>query len=470
MKKRMWLLCAVALLLLIALCAMIIEKGKEMPQSTSYESEHYSTNSVQFLTDKTYVKNGERVMEQTLFTEMEAMIAEAEDVLVIDMFLFNDDYNRAKGTYPHAAKRLTEALLEKREQMPQLPITIITDNVNELYGATNSTFFNALQQANIAVVRTNMEPMRDSNLLYSSVQRAYFSWWPVSQNGFLPNAFNPDGGKGSIGAYLNMLHFKANHRKVVLNDKRALITSANLAHDGSSYHSNIGFIVEGAILNDIYKTEMAVAKMSGYEMPAHTFEASEDGPYTVQLVTEGAIKKSILEAINTTTAKAHIQLGIFYISDRDVVQALKEAAKRGVTVQVIMDPNKDAFGLEKNGIPNRQVAAELVKTGVEVRWYDTQGEQYHSKLLLVTQGDTVTAIGGSANFTRRNIEDYNLETNVRIEMDATMPLAQSLLAYFLTLWTNEQGNYTTDYEQYEDNTLWKKIVYRIQEWTGLSTF
>lgn len=74
----------------------------------------------------------------------------------------------------------------------------------------------------------------------------------TSQNGFLPNAFNPDGAKASFGSYFDMLNFKANHRKVVLNEQQALVTSANITHDGSSYHSNIGFVVTGAILEDLY--------------------------------------------------------------------------------------------------------------------------------------------------------------------------------------------------------------------------
>jgi hypothetical protein len=33
---------------------------------------------------------------------------------------------------------------------------------------------------------------------------------------------------------------------------------------------------------------------------------------------------------------------------------------------MILDPNKDAFGLEKSGIPNRPVAAELVELNRQV--------------------------------------------------------------------------------------------------------
>src|SRR5699024_12297064 len=48
----------------------------------------------------------------------------------------------------------------------------------------------------------------------------------------------------------------------------------------------------------------------------------------------------------------------------------------------IFDPDEDAFGRKKNGVPNRSVADELVGAGVDVRWCDTHGEQCHAKFLL----------------------------------------------------------------------------------------
>ena len=138
---------------------------------------------------------------------------------------------------------------------------------------------------------------------------------------------------------------------------------------------------------------------------------------------------------------------------------------------MILDPNKDAFGIEKNGIPNRQVAAELMKEeNIEIRWYDTNGEQYHSKFLMVDYESETILIGGSANFTRRNLADYNLETNLHIKMPATHDVSKEVHTYFERLWTNDEGIYTVEFEQYEDQSLWKKVFYRFQEWTGLSTF
>lgn len=164
-------------------------------------------------------------------------------------------------------------------------------------------------------------------------------------------------------------------------------------------------------------------------------------------------------------------MGMFYLSDREIVTALKDAANRGVDVKLILDPNKDAFGMEKSGIPNRQVASELTNdSSTEVRWYDTQGEQFHSKITLIKKEQESIIIGGSANLTKRNIGDLNLETNTMVVADNDKDISVDVYNYFETIWNNVDGVYTTDYSTYEDDSLLKKIQYRIQEWTGLSTF
>ncbi|MCH7323420.1 phospholipase D-like domain-containing protein [Solibacillus sp. MA9] len=460
----------IILLLIIPLIVGIIYAQKPMPNGVSVDGELHADSDVRFVYDLTYDNNG-RVMEQHLYDEMLRIIDEAEQTLVIDMFLYNDDYDRSKGNYPTRAHDITNAVLAAIDENPTLNVTIITDAINTVYGSTLPENFSKLQEAGAEVIFTDMEPLPDSNPLYSSIWRSYLQWWPTSQNGFLPNAFNPDGAKASFGSYFDMLNFKANHRKIVLNEQQALVTSANLTHDGSSYHSNIGFVVTGAILEDLYASEQAVAKLSNITLKEVDWNyQSEVSDVQTKIVTEGKIKKTMLAMLNDADANSDVKIGVFYLADRDVVKAIKKAAKEGATVQVIVDPNKDAFGLEKNGIPNRQVASELEKSGVEIRFYNTQGEQYHSKFLYVKSGEQAELLGGSANFTRRNIADYNLESNLYMKMPASSELATSVDTYFERLWLNENGQYTVDFEVYEDPALWKKIPYFIQETTGLSTF
>lgn len=471
MKKRIKVI--LCILILIPLFAWNWHTQKALPQGMSVDGKFHQVDNVEFLTDITYEKNDKAVMEQQLFERTLQIIDEAKEVLVIDLFLYNDDYNHQKATYDNRAEQLTKALIEKRKEQPDMPIQVITDNVNSGYGSIYPQFFKDLAAQNIEVLTTNLTPLRDSNPLYSSVWRSYLQWWPVSTNGFLPNLFNPDGDKMSVGAYLDLVNFKANHRKIVLNEQEAMVISANVSHDGSSLHSNIGFVVKGAIVKDIYESENAILHMSDKKLPKNiSFVADEPaGDINVKLVTEGKIQQALTKTIKQAKAGDTLKIGVFYIAEREIIHALKDAAKRGVNIQMILDANRDAFGIKKNGVPNRPVAHELMKEdNITVRWYDTHGEQYHSKFLMLNQADTFTAIGGSANFTRRNIDDYNLETDLYMTMPKEKETARDMNAYFERLWTNQDGIYTVDYEEFADGSLWKTAMYRIQEFTGLSTF
>ena len=165
---------------------------------------------------------------------------------------------------------------------------------------------------------------------------------------------------------------------------------------------------------------------------------------------------------------------MFYISDRSIVKALKKADERGVKIRLIFDPNKDAFGREKNGIPNRQVANELIKNSngnTEIKWCDTHGEQCHSKLAIFKRNENYSLIQGSANLTRRNLENFNLETNVYVAGAPDTPAIQDAVNFFNTNWNNENGQtYTTAYETYADDSFSKNLIYRFTEFTGLSSY
>jgi phosphatidylserine/phosphatidylglycerophosphate/cardiolipin synthase-like enzyme len=145
-------------------------------------------------------------------------------------------------------------------------------------------------------------------------------------------------------------------------------------------------------------------------------------------------------------------------------------------VRLILDPNKDAFGRQKDGVPNRPVANELVtRSGerIEVRWYKTNGEQFHTKLAMITRNDRFIASLGSANLTRRNLGNYNLEANVAIDAPLTQPLAIEMLGYFDRLWNNdgEPGTeFTAPFGAYRDDDWARYWRYRVMEATGLSTF
>ena len=102
------------------------------------------------------------------------------------------------------AAELTDALLERRQSQPDLRVLLITDPVNERYGSAPAQQLQLLRAAGVAVVLTDLDVLRDPNVLYSSLWRLTLQWW--------------DGPPGALGASARHLNFKANHRKLIIAD------------------------------------------------------------------------------------------------------------------------------------------------------------------------------------------------------------------------------------------------------------
>ena len=249
-------------------------------------------------------------------------------------------------------------------------------------------------------------------------------------------------------------------------------------HDGSAAHSNTAVRVDSYLWQDVLNTEATVAEFSGHSFiwPEADFVAQinddKDGKITARLITEGAIGERIISEIDTLAVGDELAIAMFYLSDRGVIKSLKRADERGVSIRLILDPNKDAFGIKKNGIPNRQVANELMNNSngsTKIRWCNTHGEQCHSKLLLVKRGDSATLLLGSANFTKRNLDNYNLETNVVFTGPADEQLFIDASDFFNRQWHNEKDKfYSISYDTYQDTNLYRTIIYHLKEFTGVS--
>lgn len=467
----------IIIVLVMALLIPPIFLGGTTPgaKGTSYESPAASVSELNIIYDLTYMKDDILVHEQNILDEQIGAIKQSEKFIVADIFLYNDYYNTEKYDFPESTQRFTNALIEQKRKYPDLAAYVITDPINNSYGEELNKQFVQLENNGIIVIVTDLNKVRDSNPLYAGYYKAYIKNFGQGDGGWIKNPFGNNGPDVEVRSYLKLLNFKANHRKVLITDKCAIVSSSN-PHDGSSFHSNVAFKFAGEAVSYLLESEKAVAAFSGAEMDdvVYKYDASVVRKNTeVRILTEDKIKKNVLESIDSTEQGEEINLGMFYLADRQVIESLIDASNRDVEIKIILDSNKDAFGYEKNGIPNRQVAAELIeKSGnkIQVRWYLTHGEQYHTKIIGVFKDDESILIGGSANYTRRNLDNYNLESDLMVRLNNDDPLIQDFNLYFDKIWENKNGTYTVDYSEYEGNSLWKKIVYRIQESTGLSTF
>jgi hypothetical protein len=463
--------------------------SKPMPAGTDVDTPPVAidASNVQFLTDLTYNEpQGKLVHEQQIFDEVFRIIDEAETFIVADFFLFNDQSGAADAPYRPLSHQLAARLIARQQSKPGLSILVVTDPINNLYGPKNSALLEEMQQAGINVVVTDLEKLRDSNPAYSSLWRMFGQWWGGSgAEGSMPNPFDTEPAHISLSRWLTLLNFKANHRKLIVADRSdgelvGVVSSAN-PHDASSAHSNVALRFVGEPALKMVESELGIARFShwqGHILAASPDAAPADPQNAVQLsfITEASIRRHLLDAIDTTRNGDSVRIATFYLADRKVIASLLAAASRNVSVQLILDPNRDAFGREKDGVPNRPVANELVTASnerIKVRWYRTHGEQFHTKLALVTHGDRLIASLGSANLTRRNLGNNNLEANVALEMGTQTPLAAQMLGYFDKLWLNQGtpgSEFTADFGAFRDTDQSRYWRYRLMELTGLSTF
>ena len=484
LNKRQWtkktvFIYLIGLWCVVYLASAIYQAYKPLPAGINVAMPMRAAEQVQFLVDYTYTDaQGQRQKEQVIFDQVFAMINQARRMVVVDMFLFNDYVGKSTTTQRALSAQLTQALINKRQTEPDVHITVITDPINTVYGGQFNDNFIQLRRAGVEVVQTDLRPLRASNPLWSGFWYMCCQWIDNNpESGWLPNPLGNQ--KITLRSYFSLFNFKANHRKTIITDApegwQALVTSGN-PHDASSWHDNIAIKFSGHAALDVLDTERAVAKFSGVELPVIITgnpKPLQPAQAQLQILTEGKIRDALLNSLQSAVPKDQIDIAVFYLSHRGIINAIKQAHQRGVIIRVVLDPNEDAFGRKKNGIPNRQVAMELNDADVPVRWCNTTGEQCHSKILIKTSQKTGQSelILGSANFTRRNLDNLNLETDVRYIAPNSDTTIRDAKAYMQRIWANENGQHLTlHYGQYKDESTLKYWWYRFSEWSGLSTF
>jgi phosphatidylserine/phosphatidylglycerophosphate/cardiolipin synthase-like enzyme len=442
-------------------------------------------DEVSFIADITAADAwGRAVVSQGIFDQVLDVVRQARRFIVLDYSLFAGT-STARAPQRRIAAELSDALLARRQALPDLKVLFITDPVNEGYGAAPSAELQLLRAGGVDVVLTDLDALRDSNLLYSSLWRLALRWWDTPASPF--------------GVGTRRLNFKADHRKVLIADDgrgglAAVVASAN-PHDGESAWSNAAARVSGAALASLLASELAVARFSGWRERADPYSpapAAASGPAPgcaadtaagltaggsarVQVLTEGAIRAALLEHVAAAGRGDSIDAAMFYLADSGVTEALLAAARRGVSVRLILDPNENAT-TDSFGMPNQPVASELVaRSGgaIHVRWYRTHGERFHDALVMIYGRERLWLTLGSANLTRRALSDYNLEANVAIEVARAAPLAAQTLGYFDTLWSNRAAlgiEYTADFAVFANPAQSAYWLCRLLEGVGFSPF
>ncbi|WP_240454124.1 phospholipase D-like domain-containing protein [Halomonas sp. NO4] len=453
---------------------------KPLPTGLGLTGPWREARDVQLRLDETWLDDaGQRHSRGQLLDERLALIAQARRLVVLDVFQFSDPADCPADCRPGIAAALCEALLARQRAVPDLRVVVITDPINSAYGGRATPHLDALRAAGIRVVETRLAATRDPNPSWNALWRLLFRWWGNAPHGWLPNPVGP--GRVTLRSYLAALNLNTNHRKTLVvdhgNDWRALVGSANLDDTASAYRE-AGLVFSGPAALDLLASESGIAAFSGATAlalpaaPPASDTAAESPSPALRVLGEGAIRHALLALIDDARPPERLDLEALYLAHRGVIRALLAAHRRGVAVRVLLDPSHEAFGLALHGVPNRPVAAELQRTGIPVRWCDTRGEQAHAKLLLRSGGTRpARLLLGSANFTRRSLDNLNLEANVELVADADHPAIRDALAAFSRHCHNApRARFSVDYATYADASRRRYWLYRLMEATGWCTF
>lgn len=457
-----------------------------LPSSTEYS---VPDAGVRFFADYTFIdRDGTRKVEQKIWDRAFTLINGANHFMLFNFSHFNDFQSRATETTRALSSELTLKLNEKLLVDRHIAIAFITDPVNTLYGGAFSSQIVMLRKAGVVVVQTNLTVLRDPNLLFSSLWRPLISWWGNSETGgWLPHPFQDGGNKVTLRTWLDLLNLKGNQRNIMVMDQAigkatpggihkmiTLVTSANPA-DRESADGNVALEVDDSIWQDVVETERRVAEASGAAIVSYdsTRVLDETGSVHVQLLTETKIREKILHILDNSTHGDTFDIAMLHLSERDVITAIVGASNRGAIVRIILDPSEATSTNALNGIPNRSVARELISKsvgGITIRWCDTHGEECHANFFAGQTASSSFMMIGSASFTRRDLNGYDLEADIFAQSDKPFTAYKDGIKYFDRMWNNTDGIFTTSYDTFADSSMWRSSVYRMMERTGLSAF
>ena len=183
------------------------------------------------------------------------------------------------------------------------------------------------------------------------------------------------------------------HVKLLVADETVIIGGMNWGKSSMLNHDYDVLIKSApAEFDALFERDWGVA---GGEKPA--------GPAGDYLLYDANIRSSLLKHLRE--AQRAVWLELDELSDPEIIQALFEAAGRGVDVRVLLDPNV---------ANNQETATKLVTADIGVRWWYTDAGRLHAKALLI---DEQHLIVGSANLTQRGLS-INHEADVDLHAPA----------------------------------------------------
>jgi hypothetical protein len=406
----------------------------------------------------------QRIPHLEIADKVNRMVADADDLILMDFFLFDNLYvKNPPGDYVDA---LTDLLIAKKKANPSNKIILMLDLFHRHWGHRQSHAIDRLVAAGIDVFYSDLLQTRSAwrlplwEDLHQAGQQANLATHglagiPMDLLGRIPIIipFQLDHEFCTVDTILYASLLKANHRKAMVIKRKgvyeALTTSWN-PHNASLYHENHAISVTGPLACYVYEqtredvrrslelggryvtlsnksadyhdhfleTQLPALPESAWQPPP---ESSDPSQPEAAVATEQAIEPILMQWLKDIQPDDRVRIQMFYLARVPVINAILDAAARTKhPIQILLDPNRVGINYEKDGTPNVQVAAYLLERArienakIEIRWYSTHGEQNHAKAMTITNDKTgkylITL--GSANWTRKNLAGINLENNI----------------------------------------------------------
>jgi len=441
--------------------------------------------------------NGAPLVEQQIDAELLGMIARARQLVLLDTGLFGDlpaagpRAARLRTALPLAAG-VVDALVRAKAQHAELSVLILTDP-STLAVAGTEHLRERLATSGIELLAPDVARLRAPDPAFAAFWDLCCRWWSAAWNvADWPNPLGVGPPDVSMRLWGELRGYQRSHRQLLIADDGGsgldLLLFSRPLHAEAGIHSATALKLSGSALEPLIESEFALAQISGWsdggamqaraqhlleQQRRSTLTAGEDSG-RARVVTEGAIAAALVERIDAAGRGDTITLAALYLSQRELVRALLDAARRGASVRLLLDPGKDGYGYEHSGIPNRQVASELISGSdgaIHVRWYRTHGEQFSAGCALIRSDNRSWLLVGTSELSRRDLGDFNLASAAIVDLPDAAVAAGDALAWFDTLWYNRAASgteYTSDANVYVDASQLRYWQYRLFEATGTS--
>lgn len=227
---------------------------------------------------------------------------------------------------------------------------------------------------------------------------------------------------------------KLMHNKFFIFDNKLVLTgSTNISSTGSGgYNSNLALFIKDLKIAQIYKNEFE--QMYNHKFSNEKEKLKKEEIENIKIYfspQDNALQNEIIPSIKN--AKKSIYVSAFYLTEKNIINELINAKKRGIEVYIIVDAlgaknfSKLIIELRKNKIP----------TIVE-NW----GGKNHEKTMMI---DWEKLITGSSNFSKSGLF-YNDENIISIK---NPDIASFYADYFLYLFNSIDTKYLSAFPKAE---------------------